>query len=687
MNLRLISAAVFILTFLSLNAQTYYVSPAGNDDNPGTESLPLKTFQGSVDKVKTVLDGSGDIVVYFRGGTYIFNQTVILSLGDDGTANQRISYAAYPGEDAVFSSLVKVSGWSSYKGNIMQASLPPGISHVRYLQDESENWMNRSSLAYFSTNEKGGGNGDCLECNLGEEELQDDLSNIRYPQDFHAPDWTKATQYDLRHASLMWHQEVLPIHDVNPGQRRIYTSVPSCYQMRADGEEVPPRTFVVNTLEGITSPGDWACLDGKIYLFPKSGTDDIFIPQLTELIRLDDGTANGNANISSPVQYITFDGITFTGGEFRSLQLNDVAVQHDWMVVDQPDALLRIRNAANIKIQNCTFTKSGGTGIRVDRYGQHIKITNNTLSYLGRNGIGLIGRGPGYGDVNKNNEISYNYIERTGMEKWTAIAIVIDQSSNNHIHHNYITNTYFTALALIGPRQQAFEMNAEGMGSFYRGREFHFHEFSSEAINAARLNSEAAMVHIYNYGNVIEENAFIDVDEGLGHFLNGKAAYMSGFQKNQKNTFQYNYIYDSFDHSSNDYAWYNDMDQDACDVRGNMVNGVQSAGNQPETAPLILCFAGWAESDGEPSGSTVLLANVSINCSFCDNKECTHTLGNFSEEGAIKNGEGGHADYIEYYKKSYEVIAPGNIAGQTLPGAEEMRKFLAEKIESFETAD
>lgn len=672
---------------ISLSAQTYYVSPMGDDDNPGSESQPLKTFQGAVDKVMTVLDGRGDIKVYFRGGTYIFNQTVVIGPDLDGTANQKITYAAYPGEKPVFSSLVKVNGWTRYKGEILQASMPPGISHVRYLQDSSENWMNRSTLPYFSTIEKGGGNGGCLECNLGEENLQEDLSNIQYPRDFDAPDWSKTSQYDLRHASLMWHQEVLPISYVDQDQRRIFTSIPSCYQMRADREEVPPRTYVVNTLEGITSPGDWACLDGKIYLHPKSGTDDIFLPQLTELIRIDDGTKDGNANISSPVGYITFDGITFTGGEFRTLQLNDVAVQHDWMLVDQPDALLRIRNAAHITVQNCTFTRSGGTGIRVDRYGQHIKIRNNKLSYLGRNGIGLIGRGPGYGDVNKNNEIVYNYIERTGMEKWTAIAIVIDQSSNNNIHHNYITNTYFTALAIIGPRQQAFEMNAEGMGSFYVGREFHFFEFSSEAIKAARISSEEAMVHIYTYNNVVEENAFIDVDEGKGHFLNGKAAYMSGFQKDQKNSFQYNYIYDSFDHSSNDYAFYNDMDQDACDVIGNMVNGVQAAGNQPETAPLILCFAGWAESDGQPSGSTLLRANVSINCTFCDNEECSHTLGNFTEEGAIKNGEGGHVNFIEYYKKSYETLAPGNIAGPTPPGSEEMRKFLAGKIKSLEAAE
>ncbi len=35
-----------------------------------------------------------------------------------------------------------------------------------------------------------------------------------------------------------------------------------------------------------------------------------------------------------------------------------------------------------------------------------------------------------------------------------------------------------------------------------------------------------------------------------------------------------NYIFDSFNHSANDYAWYSDSDQDACEYVGNMVSGV-----------------------------------------------------------------------------------------------------------------
>ena len=59
------------------------------------------------------------------------------------------------------------------------------------------------------------------------------------------------------------------------------------------------------------------------------------------------------------MRHITFRGITFTGGDFRITQPEDVTGQHDWNFVDEPDALLRIRNAESITVEGCTFAKSG----------------------------------------------------------------------------------------------------------------------------------------------------------------------------------------------------------------------------------------------------------------------------------------------------------------------------------------
>ena len=133
----------------------------------------------------------------------------------------------------------------------------------------------------------------------------------------------------------------------------------SCHYSIVNGvDDLLTECWLLNSIEAIDQPGEWACIDGKIYLWPLSGTDDIYVPQLQELIRIDGG-GDGNTWTGVPVQNIHFDGITFTGCDYRPMQQNDVTAQHDWQMVDVPEGLLRFRNAANCNVTNCTFTKSG----------------------------------------------------------------------------------------------------------------------------------------------------------------------------------------------------------------------------------------------------------------------------------------------------------------------------------------
>ncbi len=160
-----------------------------------------------------------------------------------------------------------------------------------------------------------------------------------------------------RPCHIPWHQEILPIASYDQSGGLLFTTVPGLYDLSDDPQERPAQAWVMNTKAGINTPGEWASLDGKIYLHPKSGTNDIYVPRLTELVRIDDGTVDGtvdgNAAVTNPVRNITFDGLTFTGGDFRVLQDGeganladrDVTAQHDWAVVDEPDALLRIRTS------------------------------------------------------------------------------------------------------------------------------------------------------------------------------------------------------------------------------------------------------------------------------------------------------------------------------------------------------
>ena len=91
---------------------TYYVSPIGDDENPGTQDSPWKTFQKALKKAE-----AGD-TLFVRGGEY----PVILggwAFQNSGTLEKPITLTNYPGEQVVIK-IGQVSGnytpfncWSS----------------------------------------------------------------------------------------------------------------------------------------------------------------------------------------------------------------------------------------------------------------------------------------------------------------------------------------------------------------------------------------------------------------------------------------------------------------------------------------------------------------------------------------------------------------------------------------------
>ncbi len=82
------TAVLFIQTLAQ--ARIYYVAQNGDDDNPGTEELPW----GSVDKAANTME-AGD-TVYIKQGNYSG-----FEVSRSGTADNYISYLAYPGDTPV----------------------------------------------------------------------------------------------------------------------------------------------------------------------------------------------------------------------------------------------------------------------------------------------------------------------------------------------------------------------------------------------------------------------------------------------------------------------------------------------------------------------------------------------------------------------------------------------------------
>lgn len=698
------------------SAHTFYVSPDGSDSNDGSLSAPWRTLDGARLKVQAYLDGTGHIAVNFMSGHYQLESTVVFSSSDSGTANQTITYQAMQGHTPVFSSLQELSGWAPdpNNANISIATLPQGISHPRFLHDSRSDWMERSATAQFTTEEPAAAPGQ-VENTTDHLDRQDARSNFQYPASFSFPEPSSIAEYDLRQSIIGWHMEILPLATIDSANRRVTTAIPSCYEIREDTtEDNPAGLWILNSYEGLDTAGEWAALNGSIYLYGRDPNARIFVPTLTELVRVDDGT-NGQEQTVNPVTHLRFKGLTFTGADFYVMQdtkgdtladrQKEITIQHDWAVVDKPTGLLRLRNTSDIKIEDCRFIKSGGTGLRVDRWGQRIEITGNEFSHLGRCGVSLIGRGPGYGNVNHSNIIADNTFRRTGMEKWAAPALVIDQSTSNLVKHNAFSDTYFTAITVTGPRQAGILSKAEKLDAAtdvpataldYDGREFHYYGMSPSfeaflssteeyVLDPAKAALDA-MQFVYNYDNYIEENLFKDVGDGAGLFFNGKSVYISGGTRAMdsalvlKNYFRYNYIYDSKVQSFVDYAWYNDYDQDGAEMVGNMMYNLTA----PDM-PLILATSGYAEG-GIGRAPVLLQSNLDLNCEYStwavDGND--QQVAGIQQQGNLKNGAGGEAAYLGDYQKMLAFLQRGSVASLVLPDTTALQTTLTAKVNEFD---
>jgi hypothetical protein len=115
---------IFIQPVAAATKATYYVSPTGSDDNPGTISEPFQTITKARDVVRTISkDMNGDIYIYLRGGNYSITSTLTFRPQDSGTNGYRVYYQAYQGETPILNGATKVTGWTKHSGDVYKATL------------------------------------------------------------------------------------------------------------------------------------------------------------------------------------------------------------------------------------------------------------------------------------------------------------------------------------------------------------------------------------------------------------------------------------------------------------------------------------------------------------------------------------------------------------------------------------
>ena len=435
-----------------------YVSPDGNDDNPGTLDLPLASMEGARNQVRQIkATNKGDIIVWFQGGEYYLKETVVFGLEDSGEGESSISYQAIPGETPVFSSTVGIGNWilpdtpitslpEAAQGKVWVTDLPQiNDTNWRFytLYDDKGRLPRARSRGFipttYSSDLQGSGS---------------DKSTLHFPSGT-LKSWPNLEDVEVfirpHHA---WVLNILPLESVDEEAKIAKTTLPATYSMEElhflKGLE---SCWFENALEALDEPGEWVLntSEGKLWLWPRTemAPRGIRAPGLREYIRIE-GQIDKTGPMDKPVRNLSFYGLTFKHGERDLWTEEDKGLQHDWDMYDKANAMIRLRGAENCTIENCHFTQAGGSAIRIDLYGQDMRIANNHIEHIGGCGILLCGYGPGSKDVNKHNLVYNNHIHHIGEIYWHAPAIFLWQSSENRVANNLIHNTPYSAIIISG---------------------------------------------------------------------------------------------------------------------------------------------------------------------------------------------------------------------------------------------
>ena len=290
-----------------LMAADIYVSPSGNDANPGTINQPIATLRHAQELAR-LAQASGPVSVVLRDGTYYLEKPLVFNSADSGTTQTPITYTAYRNEKPVVSGGMKLSKpeWDHYTNVIMQTQVP-------------ENWTNDQHFV----------NGQ-IQMMARYPNFDPKIANYNgFSKDAFSPErvakWSDPTGGFIHalHAAR-WGGFSYLILGKNPDGTLKYEG--GWQNNRPAGMDKNKR-FVENIFEELDASGEWYLNQKthKLYYYPPDGVDlktaqieGVRLPCLVEFRGTD----------KNPVKCITLKGITFTQASRTFMETKEIGRAH-----------------------------------------------------------------------------------------------------------------------------------------------------------------------------------------------------------------------------------------------------------------------------------------------------------------------------------------------------------------------
>ncbi len=430
-----------------MGAYDLVVSPDGNDSNPGTEALPLKTLEGAKNALKAYKDlGITDTVtVWFRGGTYVFSDRVSF----DGEDLSGVLFRNVPGEEVTFTGSYDITEWKNGTINgkaCLTAEVDTESNYFRSLFNGEKRLSNSiwPKEGVFTVKNS------FLADALYPESEYFKLHVAFYANSNEIMNFSDVSDVNVR-IMHKWCDDILPLHSADAATGRVELRKPAAMTI-----EVGDNYIYENVRETMSLPGEWYLdrEEGLLYYIPEEG-------ETAENLVLSAPLTDALIDVNS-VSDISFQGIRFvnTDWDFVSGTINVWPVDeentpfsylthhstHPQAAYEVP-AAITVENAENINFTDCVFRSISNTAVMFRSNVSDCEVTACLFDEIGANAV-FVNSLYAIPALTNNIRITNCEINEYGRIYNQAVGVIICHASDCVIANNEIHDGWYTAVSV-----------------------------------------------------------------------------------------------------------------------------------------------------------------------------------------------------------------------------------------------